>query len=783
MRSAEDSTAPAGPLERPSAAECQSDDQAQPTTPLPTASLAEALATEMAECWQKGERIAAETCLRRYPTVAADAEAACVVIYAEFLLRQQAGEEPSLAEYQQRFPKCAQELATLHEFERLNEMLPWFAVDDVAEASTKHKPCPPMDHRAVPSIPDYELVERIGAGAFGEVWRARNKHDLGWFAVKVVPKIFRIELNGVRLYRQYAAGHRNLVPIHHVGECARGFYYVMPLADAAGEAADAATATPYQALTLHRHLRKRGTRPIAEVLDIGQQLLDALGHLHGQGVSHCDVKPENIVRIAGVWCLGDVGLMTERAQLGQERGTEAFWPPEGPRDQSADLYALGKTLYLLATGGRLEHFAEYLTTPLPVGKASRPAEDLRSILRRACADTPAQRFGSAAEMRDAVAQVAARPKRQRRRRWAIAATLALVLLAMAGWYLRPLEPWQRTLTPAETLICNELAKTATKQRMAGEWAAATDSLRQHVELLERRLGPDDPRTVDVNLQLQSAQRVASLEPDAQKQIALTWQHRTLELADEGKLDDAIVLQRAELETRIRCLGDDEYTTAMCRLFLGSLLYERGDLDEGDKQTTHAVASVRKNWPAPYPSDFVPIGNNNLAAAQVRRGKFELALPLLSETLKIRQHVHGPHHSYAGISHLNYAECLRQMAATVHSDRGWQYLKEAELHFLKAADIIEQAQDGRRFDIAGLVGRLARYRDREGKYLEAQLFHEKAWQMITECPDAPAKKVYNIRLGRQLNRMWQGKLDSAFQVGQDTFPILMCEYSIRRPRWQ
>ena len=48
------------------------------------------------------------------------------------------------------------------------------------------------------------------------------------------------------------------------------------------------------------------------------------------------------------------GLATRSDQLRATRGTLAYWPPEGPRDQTADLYAVGKTLYLLLTGADLE---------------------------------------------------------------------------------------------------------------------------------------------------------------------------------------------------------------------------------------------------------------------------------------------------------------------------------------------------------------------------------------------------------------------------------------------
>src|SRR5262249_30204937 len=146
-------------------------------------------------------------------------------------------------------------------------------------------------HPVPPDLPDYELLKWVGAGTFGQVWLARNRHDRGFCAVKVIPKIYSVELNGVRLYRECASDHPFLMPIKHVGEFEDFYYYVMPLANDAHEGTLSGTVPDrYEALTLRRHLAERGFLALDEVIAVARHLLEALEHLHERGVRHCDVK-------------------------------------------------------------------------------------------------------------------------------------------------------------------------------------------------------------------------------------------------------------------------------------------------------------------------------------------------------------------------------------------------------------------------------------------------------------------------------------------------------------
>ena len=92
---------------------------------LTASQLAAALAADQHENWQQGKRTLAEVYLQQYPMVSSDEEAACDLVYGEFLLRQELGEAPSLQEYLERFPRLAEGLKQLHEYAQFNSVLHW----------------------------------------------------------------------------------------------------------------------------------------------------------------------------------------------------------------------------------------------------------------------------------------------------------------------------------------------------------------------------------------------------------------------------------------------------------------------------------------------------------------------------------------------------------------------------------------------------------------------------------------------------------------------------------
>jgi serine/threonine protein kinase len=249
------------------------------------------------------------------------------------------------------------------------------------------------------------LVRHVHGGAFGQVWIGR--HDIlgNRCAVKVFPdnRVGRMELEGVRRYKMVADRQDGLVPIQEVGSIpGKGFYYTMPLADDVSGWAVVRDAAEYEAMTLQRYCEMHRPLPIDRVLSVALQLLPSLHALHEAGLVHRDIKPANIVRIEGAWKCCDVGLVARRDEIASNCGTHGFVPPEGVRDRRADLFALGVTLYLLATDHSLAQFEEFREGRLTIPGGDNRRSALQEFIKRACNPDPTCRFQTALEMCRAV---------------------------------------------------------------------------------------------------------------------------------------------------------------------------------------------------------------------------------------------------------------------------------------------------------------------------------------------------------------------------------------------
>src|SRR6185295_3666078 len=211
-------------------------------------------------------------------------------------------------------------------------------------------------------IGSYEVIDRLGAGGMGEVYRARDTR----LGRSVAIKVLRSGANPELLYRldrearaASALNHPNIVHIYDVGVAAEGagaHYVVMELVE--GE-------------TIRRRLRS-GRLSIPELLDLGAQLGDGLAKAHRAGIVHRDLKPENLmVTPDGVLKILDFGLAKIVAaplkdidaretlsrhgtQVGMLMGTLEYMSPEQASgrtvDHRTDQFSLGLILYEMAAG-------------------------------------------------------------------------------------------------------------------------------------------------------------------------------------------------------------------------------------------------------------------------------------------------------------------------------------------------------------------------------------------------------------------------------------------------
>ncbi|MFE3164888.1 tetratricopeptide repeat protein [Streptomyces sp. NPDC059224] len=207
----------------------------------------------------------------------------------------------------------------------------------------------------------YRLLDLIGRGGMGEVWRARDESLGRQVALKCLKPLgphhdqafARVLRERFRREARVAAAlsHRGVTVVHDFGEHDGVLYLVMELLDGRNLS---------QLLEDNKH----HPLPVGDVVDIAEQVAAALAHTHQQGIVHRDLKPANIMRLTdgtvklcdfGIARLRhDIGLTSRLTGTGIAMGTPHYMSPEqigGTEvDQRSDLYSLGCVLYEIATG-------------------------------------------------------------------------------------------------------------------------------------------------------------------------------------------------------------------------------------------------------------------------------------------------------------------------------------------------------------------------------------------------------------------------------------------------
>ena len=252
----------------------------------------------------------------------------------------------------------------------------------------------------------YELLEELGRGGMGAVYRARHLKTGQECALKTLHQGGDAE-DQQRFRREadlaWQLEHPGIVRVLDVGSDGPLRYLGLELLSGG---------------SLQTRLARQGPLPIAEVLRIGAALADALQHAHEGGVLHRDLKPANVILDgAGDPKLADFGLAQgpsghSLTTTGSILGTPAFMAPEQARDskrvdERTDVYGLGATLYCLLTGrppvvaGSLHEALAMLESQSPPPLRSlRPAAsaELEAVLRCALARDPGDRYASAAAL-------------------------------------------------------------------------------------------------------------------------------------------------------------------------------------------------------------------------------------------------------------------------------------------------------------------------------------------------------------------------------------------------
>ncbi len=276
---------------------------------------------------------------------------------------------------------------------------------------------------------DYELLDLLGTGGFGRVYRVRDLHLERQVALKVLQPLLTRDPEVVERFRreaQLAAGlrHPHIVNIYDIGGRSGLLWYTMELIDGP---------------SLAQLVERDGPLPLDRVLRLLREALSALAHAHGSGLVHRDIKPENmLIDRTGSLQITDFGLaLALRGKYGgatSQSGTPQFASPEqllGERvDQRSDLYSLAAVAYYALLGSppfpglTVEQvLAKQTTNQFPTSRGQRDdvTETLESVLDRALSADVTQRYPSAAEFLQAVNHAAGAPSKEPVADWARAA--------------------------------------------------------------------------------------------------------------------------------------------------------------------------------------------------------------------------------------------------------------------------------------------------------------------------------------------------------------------------
>jgi hypothetical protein len=416
----------------------------------------------------------------------------------------------------------------------------------------------------LPTVPGYEILEELGRGGMGVVYKARHLALNRIVALKMVlAGACASAEERARFHAEAEAAarllHPNVVPIHEIGEAAGQPYFTLAYAEGG---------------TLAQKLDGK-PQPYHEAAALIETLARAVHAAHQRGIVHRDLKPANVLFTAdGTPLITDFGLAKSldggvgRTRSGAILGTPSYMAPEqasgkkGAISPATDVYALGTILYELLTGRPPFKAETDLDTILQVVSEEPPRprvlcpkvpRDLESICLKCLEKEPANRYATAEELAEDLRRfragepIANRPQRtwQRAMRWLTrhrrvavlaGAGLAVVLLLLAvfrywnvGGHRFPIE--------------------RTTARVEEEDETADVALPRDLDVIPRDafgfVTVNVPALIQTDVWKELGQEIATLIPDWEAEEKWVREQLGLDLAEAERVTVAVMMPEAE----------------------------------------------------------------------------------------------------------------------------------------------------------------------------------------------------------------------------------------------